>query len=720
MWKCHACNVVGGLLDFERALTGKPDAECWAAIYATIGRPEREVQRGADRIVETYPYHDASGKVRYEVVRMDPKNFCQRRPDGKDGWIWDMAGVIRIPYNLPVLVTANVALIAEGEKDALNLQRASVDFPAKDGTLRYAATCNVGGAGKWLDEYSPYLTAKRVFVFVDNDDPGRKHTLHVCTSIHKYAQAVHLVELSGLAPKGDVSDYLAEHTPQELFKVMRSTPAWTPPAKAVSTVDDWPEPESLGTELPPVPAFDAELLPDALRPWCIDISERMQVPLDFPAVAAVATMGASVMRRALIQPKALDSTWIEYPNVWGALVADPGLMKSPVINAAMVPLRQIESLWRMEYASELSEYHSNKLLAELKTRAWEQQFVAAAKKGDELPIQPDDSIREPRQRRILTADATFESLHQIMADNPAGIACWRDELAGWLAGLERQGRESERQFYLEGWSGHWGCTIDRIGRGSIHVENVCLSVFGGIQPNRMRSYLADVLSGGPTDDGLIQRFGLLVWPDFDGRWRYIDVLPHTAAQQRAADVYAQLIKLEAENPLRLKFDANAQQMFIAWLTALETKIRSVDTPSVLRGHFAKYRKLMPALSLLFALADGHMDAVPLESAKRAAGWCEYLEPHACRVYASKLAPEIAAAQTLSRRLSAGWRAADGSLSLRDVYRPQWTGLNSPDEARAALYVLCEYGWVRKEQVATDGPGRPSEIYLINPRIAEMK
>lgn len=481
----------------------------------------------------------------------------------------------------------------------------------------------------------------------------------------------------------------------------------------------WPEPEPPGSELPPVQAFDAELLPDALRDWCADVADRMQVPLDFPAVASVAALGACVMRRAEIQPKTNDTSWTEHPNLWGAIVAPPGMMKSPTIDAATAPLRRMESLWRSEYESELVKFKGNKRLDELKTRAWEQQYVAASKKKDaDLPIQPDDSAPEPHQKRLITSDATFESLHQILGDNPAGIACWRDELTGWLASLEKQGRESERAFYLEGWSGHSGFTIDRIGRGSIHVEHCCLSVFGGVQPARLRGYLVDVLKDGPSNDGLIQRFQLLVWPDFDGEWSYIDRLPNRDAQQRAESIYRPLLELNTESPLRLKFAPDAQQMFIAWLTALETKLRSDDTPPILQAHLAKYRKLMPALALLFALADGHSKTVPLGSARRAAAWCEYLEPHARRVYASSLAPEQAAAQTLSRKLKSGWKRAEGIFTLRDVYRPQWTGLTTPDETRAALHVLCECHWVRKTQATPDAAGRPSETYAINPRIVK--
>jgi hypothetical protein len=194
-WFCHACNVGGGILDFERKLTGKPDAECWDAINRTIGRKAPTVPKsksGEKRIVATYDYTDAAGKVIYQAVRYEPKDFRQRRPDGKGGWIWNMDGVTRVPFNLPALVRANVGLIPEGERDTVNLDKAAAGFPDNDGKLVYATTTNPMGAGKWLDEYSPYLAGKRVFVFPDNDDSGRKHAQEVCASVSKYAQAVHL------------------------------------------------------------------------------------------------------------------------------------------------------------------------------------------------------------------------------------------------------------------------------------------------------------------------------------------------------------------------------------------------------------------------------------------------------------------------------------------------------------------------------------------------
>ena len=56
-----------------------------------------------------------------------------------------------------------------------------------------------------------------------------------------------------------------------------------------------------------------------------------------------------------------------------------------------------------------------------------------------------------------------------MNENPAGILVIRDELTGWLSQSDRAGRECERAFCLQAWNGDTGHTIDRIGRGTIHV-----------------------------------------------------------------------------------------------------------------------------------------------------------------------------------------------------------------------------------------------------------
>jgi len=483
----------------------------------------------------------------------------------------------------------------------------------------------------------------------------------------------------------------------------------------VSLPDEWPEPEALAESLPDVMQFDLELMPESFRPLVKDVAERMQVPLDFPAVAAIATLAGVTNRRAVIQPKRNDHTWTVVPNLWGGIVAPPGMLKSPVLSCMTQPARAIEGEWRKAHEDEEQVYQTALELADLEEKAWRTQYSNAVAKNKERPAKPESTLIQPTLRRLITSDATFESLHHVLSENPAGLFVLRDELTGWLAGLERQGREQERAFFLECWNGDAAFTVDRIGRGSVHVPHACISLFGGIQPARLRDYLADAMRDGPSNDGLVQRFQLMVWPDIPPAWRYVDRQPDTNALECAGQVYRRMAALEAADSLRLQFDDEAQTLFEQWLTDLEKRIRGEEVAPVMQAHLSKYRSLMPSLALLFALADGHTDCVPISQARLACDWCDYLETHAKRVYSAQTRPEHHAAIALSKRLATGWKREDGFFTVRDVYRSGWTALDSPDAARGALLVLEEYGWVRRETGAQTN-GRPSETYLINPTI----
>ena len=75
---------------------------------ATLGRPRKERPTDSfDANIEAiYDYTDAAGKVLYQVVRMKGKEFRQRRPDPKGGWIWTVKGLDKVPYKLPLLLDA--------------------------------------------------------------------------------------------------------------------------------------------------------------------------------------------------------------------------------------------------------------------------------------------------------------------------------------------------------------------------------------------------------------------------------------------------------------------------------------------------------------------------------------------------------------------------------------------------------------------------------------
>jgi putative DNA primase/helicase len=621
-----------------------------------------------------------------------------------------------ILYRLPDVLKAQCVIIVEHEKDADTLA-----------AMRLAATTNLGGAGKWRREHSEALRGKRVVAVIpDADAPGSVHAGTVARALLGVAKEVRL--LKALPDSKDVTEWHQKGgTREQLVHFIKNTPALTPAdlkdpakrdreAKKPAAQDSWPDPERLGGELPPVEPFDTKMLPEALRPLVEDVAERMQVPIDLPAIVAVSSVAACVGRRATIRPKHLDPSWLVTPNLWGILVTPPGFMKSPTISAVIEPLSDIEALWRQEHSLALSKYGLEKEEAELRHHAWRDTCKAAYKNGDTPPPRPDNSTAEPVLRRLVTHDATFEKLHEILAHNPAGLFMVRDELSGWLSTLDKEGREGERAFFLTAWNGDSGFTMDRVGRGTIHVDHCCISMLGAITPARLCSYLADTLQDGPTNDGLMQRFQLAVYPDLTKKWTYVDRPPDANAMGMVEKMFRRLIALNVEQPLAYCYDPDAQSLFVEWFSELEQKLRNPSIHPVLVSHLAKYRKLQPALALLFELADdGSKHTVSLDHAKQAAAWCAYLESHARRIYSMIVSPQRQAAAELGRRLREGWKRQEGMFTVREVYSNDWSGLDTAEKVRPALEVLCDAGWTREAQ-PDRSVGRRTELFLINPHL----
>ncbi len=749
LWTCHACGRSGDLIQFERESTGADFKTARAEVLHLVGRPDSGNGSGSRRssIVAEYDYQDESGRVVYQTVRYDPKSFKQRRPKVGGGWIWNLNGVRPILYRLPELLKRprDTVFICEGEKDVHSLE-----------ALGFLATCNPMGARKWRDSFAETLRGRRIAIIADNDPArdergnphfkGQKHAGEVAESLLRHNCEVRIIE----PPRGkDVSEWLAaggsadeisrlvdELSPLDAGALESWRKRWSLPDERESTGVDraspegWHSPLPLHSDLPQVEPFYQELLPLALRPLVLDIAERMQVPVDYPAVALVLCVAGVVNRRAMIQPKTNDIGWIVVPNLWGGIVAPPGFMKSPVIQAATSPLNQIQSRWRREHADALLHYEQENEEFQLRHAAWKEQYKSSSKGGKPAPERPTDKPVMPKSRRLIVNDSTFEALHETMSENPAGILMIRDELTGWWSTLDRAGREGERAFSLQAWNGDTGHTIDRIGRGTIHVEACCMSMIGGIQPGRLRSYLVDALKDGPGNDGLIQRFQLLVWPDTAPEWVYLDRIPNEAAEESAAIIFRSLLELDEENPARFRFDPAAQELFIEWWAGLEAKVRSDELHPALVSHLSKYRSLMPSLALLFELVDrasidgfvgsllaGRDNFVSLEHTRQAAAFCDYLESHARRVYSCVETPQLRAARELAEKIKSRKVGANGAFSCREIYLKGWSGLDSPEAVKQAAEVLSDAHWLRAlPSEPRPLGGRPPDRYEINPAV----
>ena len=191
--KCHAgCsqqNVISALR--ARGL--------WNAPSPVAGR----------RIVATYDYTDEYGELLYQVVRYDPKDFKQRRPDDRGGWNWKK-GERQVLYRLREVLEAPIVFVTEGERDVESLR-----------SRGFVATTNAGGAkAPWLREFSETLRGRECIIVPDADIPGRQRALKIVRALLGKAAKIIVLELGGVK---DVTDWFDEnHSELELIALVES------------------------------------------------------------------------------------------------------------------------------------------------------------------------------------------------------------------------------------------------------------------------------------------------------------------------------------------------------------------------------------------------------------------------------------------------------------------------------------------------------------------
>lgn len=480
--------------------------------------------------------------------------------------------------------------------------------------------------------------------------------------------------------------------------------------------DDAPRP--LPDAASPMP-FDMALLPEALRPWVEDIAERLQCPPDLLAVSAVVGAGSILGNRIGIRPQE-NSDWTEGPNLWGMVIGRPGTMKTPALSQALAPLRRLQVQARDVHAESMKAHAKAMEAHELRTKAAKAAATKALAKDSAASIELPDEPDTPTLRRYIANDSNIASLGELLRQNPNGILVERDELVGLLRGLDQEDRAEERAFYLTGWNGRDGYTFDRILRGlDLHIPTVTLSVIGGAQPGRIADYLRHAVRGTAGDDGLMQRFSLLVWPDHRGDWKDVDRWPDSTSRNRAFAAFDHLDKItpDAIGAQRDQFDAapylrlspGGLIAFREWRTELERRLHGDELHPAMASHLSKYRKAIPALALIMHLIDGDTGPVSEGATIRALAWSEYLESHAIRAYASVTNSTASAARLILKRVG----ELPPEFTARDVYRNQWSGLTDREAVRDALDMLGDFGHLISE--VQDTGGRPSIVYRLNPR-----
>ena len=526
---------------------------------------------------------------------------------------------------------------------------------------------------------------------------------------------------------------------------------------------DWVTPKAINHTLPPVTSITKNMLPEPLYNYSMNSAERLNVPLEFVAVPLLVALGSVIGTKVAIMPKRLDD-WDIVPNLWGAIIGQPSSKKSPSIAAAMKPIDNLASQARAAHELAKQEHETQKLINDSKAKADDDALKKMAKQlatqtdDTDEPITSEDlhkkaaAIAEskaqdnnvPIPRRHMVGNITMEKLGEIENQNNNGVLQFRDELSGFLASLDKDSEQEQRAFYLSGFNGTGSEMVDRIGRGSLFIENHCLSVMGGLQPDKLEMYLEKTMKG-LGNDGLMQRFQMMVYPDPIARVKRNDIAVDKDSRNAVYALFEamdnlytdSLVSYGAHEPNEyykrpyFRFDSNAYPVFMDWDDNLQNKADEAEH-DVITQHLLKYGRLVPALALIFHLVDcveigRRLGGVSLDALQAAIAWGDMLESHMLRVYSCITDNSHLKASLLSKKIlemlkkpsdktdKTNW--VSHGFTARSLKRKSWKGLTDDEAVQTALDVLIEYDWLNYKQVESTGQGgRPTERYYINPNL----
>jgi hypothetical protein len=509
----HEAKVGGGVLDLIQHKTGRDrlGAMLWLEeqrILPPAAPPSKPMSRPAasagtvqaSKIVQAYDYVDEDGALLFQVVRYEPKDFRQRRPDRDGGWIPNLDGVRRVLYRLPDLIAAmqrgDTIFIAEGEKDCDNLHE-----------LGYAATTNPGGANKWRPEYSQALHGTDVVIVGDNDQPGRDHVNRVAQELAGIAKRVRVLDLAKHWPQcpdgGDISDWLEAGGNVE--QLARWIEAAVPPATAALPAS-WADPDIslLDDRRGDLPGFPIDVFAPTWREWLRRAAHGAGVR---PEHVAIPLLGIASSLIGTARRVRASRSWSEPMTLWTCVVADSGDRKTPGLRVTIRALDLIEKNNAPDNSAKRLAHETKVQQAKEISKKWKEEREAALKETPprEPPVMPVDAIDPGNfiEPRLYATDPTIERLAPLLQARPRGMMLIRDELSGLFANMARYSGGSDRPFWLEAFNGGRH-VVERVS-GSMVVDYLLVGIIGTFQPDKLaRAFAGD-------EDGMYGRF-LYVWP----------------------------------------------------------------------------------------------------------------------------------------------------------------------------------------------------------------
>jgi len=643
VWFDHENNIGGSTLDL---VPGAEIAEKmrWLAEQRLIDG------RRKSRIVAMYDYIDEHNTLLFQVLRFEPKDFKQRRPDGHGEWIWSLGETRRVLYRLPELRAAidfdEIVYLVEGEKDVQALRAEEL-----------VATCNPGGAGKWRVEFTESLRNADVVIIPDNDQAGRDHAELVAEALHGTAKRVRVLDLARVweacPEKGDISNWFeAGGTVEKLGAIVSTLPDHRRPEKPRASA------EPADSAVPEWPVIENDAYYGLAGEIVLTIDPHTEADPVGILSQFLAYFGNVVGNSPYYQVEA-DR---HHANLFGVLVGQSAKARKGTAAGRVRSLMQLaDQPWideRMKGGLSSGEGLISEVRNELK------KWDAKAKQVEVI----DPGILD---KRLMITEAEFGNA---------------------LAVMERPGNTLSTTI-RQAWDGHLLSTITK--NSPLKATGAHISIIGHITEDELRARITRT----DAANGFANRFLFM-------RVRRSKLLPFGGSLDEAkVDVLAQRVKTAIEAAKIIGRVTMTEAARREWNAVYEHL--SAEQPGLLGAIAARAEAQVIRLALIYALLDCTAETtncwIDVPHLKAALAVWEYAEASAAHIFGKSLGDPVA--DEIERALRQAGTRGMTRTAIRDLFGRNRSG----DRIGAALQLLVTKGRARSEASRTTG--RPAETWF---------
>jgi hypothetical protein len=688
----------------------------------------------------TYAYHDANGRIAFEVVRFIHKqadgsdaigadgkrikSFAQRRHSGEQDGSWlsgTSAGEFMrsgsgrdwvsfseskfqqyptrarqrkvfdtpapvVPYRLPELLQAvanNQAIcIAEGEKKVDRIHE-----------LGFAATCNAGGAKKWSAEHTAFLKDADVVLLPDNDPIGHEHMEAIAKSLSAVAKRVRALELPNLPEKGDIIDWRG--SAEEFAQLIAGAPDYK--------IDGRDRPQPLMRPLPKPEPFPI----DALGPLAAaarGIADIVQAPIEMCAGAVLGSASLAISAHIDVE---LPTGEVKPTSLFLCPIAESGERKTSIDGHAFAAQQRWEQQLRVNRTAELERYRVRHEAWDAKSKAIAKQYKDPGAAGSQAHQQELERLgpepEKPLEALLMSADFTFEGMVRCLNIGQPLFGIIGSEGGQFVGGHGMTDEAKQRTLanVNEVWDGR---PIKRVRADeAIVLPGRRVSMHLGMQPVVAQKLLTDELA---TKLGFLGRI-LMCWPESLIGTR-LHKEPPPQAKENVADFTTKLLAIletplplvedtrNELNPRPLPFSTEATELFWEFADATEQNMAKDGRYEIIRPFAAKLPEHAARLAAVIAgYRDIHVRELGREDFVRGIHIASYFASEAKRISESSLADlGLMTAQKLLTWLSTEWKEK-ATIQARDIYTFGPNAIRTRDAAVAAAEILVAHGWIKE-------------------------